>query len=285
MCRKLFLLILVLGLAASASAQINYTWVGGISPRWTKAGNWDLGIVPGASDTADIRPGSVADPIIHAGTPLPYDTALNRHIDIFFINSGIVHVKSGGYLHSRRGYAGNTGATYGFTGTARLRVCEGTVTTNDDFQVGRREDGLVELLHESALFDIGGKFRVGGSKNSETSTGFVHLYAGTITCGTFLPYDDNPVTGDPGARIDIRAGQLIIDSDPNNAVGVVSDAVLAGRIGAYGRYYGDCGFGTVFDITVEEVAGVVTVTAVPEPATIALLGLGGLVLFRRKRRL
>ncbi len=280
MCRKLFLLILVLGLAASASAQVKVTWTGGISPRWTKPGNWDLGTVPGAGDTAQIDPGIVADPIIWAGTPIPIDTALNRMVNVTKINSAMVHVKSGGLFLSRRIYVGQSGAAYGYTGTARLRICDGTVTTTSDVQVGRREDGLIELLDETSVLTVS-KFRIGGSKNSETSTGFVNLYAGTLTCDTFYPYPDNPVTGDPSAMVDIRAGQLIVN-DPDNSQDIVA-YIMSGNILAYGRGVGDPGFGTVFDIFVEQSAGIVTVYAIPEPATVALLGLGGLALLRRKR--
>ena len=280
MCRKLFLLILVLGLAASASAQIKYTWTGAVCPRWTKTANWDLGALPGAGDTAQIDPGIVADPIIHAGTPIPMDTALNRMVRTIKINTAMVHVKSGGQLILYRGYVGQSGAGYGYTGTARLRICDGTVTTESDFQVGRREDGLVELVDETSVLTVS-KFRIGGSKNSETSTGFVHLYAGTLTCNTFQPYPDNPVTGDPSAMIDIRAGQLIVNF-PETGSDILA-FIMSGNITAYGRAYGDPGFGTVFDIFVEESGGIVTVYAIPEPATVALLGLGGLVLLRRKR--
>lgn len=100
--------------------------------------------------------------------------------------------------------------------------------------------------------------------------GHLNLYGGTMDILTGVAMDGST---DPNTLLDIYEGTLILPADYTD---FVNDLILRDVLKAYG------GVGTIL-IDTEINPGRTTVTAIPEPSTLALLCLGGLTLVRRKR--
>ena len=100
------------------------------------------------------------------------------------------------------------------------------------------------------------------------STGWIDLLGGTITAGELL------IGTTPNNGMNIAGGTLVLNGDQTATLVGYADA---GLLTAFG---GASGAVLQYDLS----AGKTTVTAIPEPATIALLGLGALVVSRRRRK-
>ena len=175
---------------------------------------------------------------------------------------GVIRVMDGGSL--------TTGAVWsgvGYNNTAHVIVeTGGSVTFGQHMWVGLQAGG------PGILDIIGGTVRVSEmiGLGWETGTGFVNVIAGLLDLHNIHATDS--IKGD--SVMDIRNGVVTIDGDH---AWKINDYIAAGKIVGFG------GEGTVnvdFDVTN---AGKTTITAVPEPTTLALLGLGGLVLRRRRK--
>jgi hypothetical protein len=101
--------------------------------------------------------------------------------------------------------------------------------------------------------------------------GHVNMYGGTLDISGGVAMSGN--IADELIRIDVRGGTLIL---PDAFTDTVNDWISRGILLAYG------GVGDII-IDTEVNPGRTTVTAIPEPSTIALMCLGGLALIRRKR--
>lgn len=160
----------------------------------------------------------------------------------------------------------------------KIRVGDGTVNANmtmsggvlavtsqenlNDFCVGfssTSRDAIFEMT--AGTVNVAGELKI----NNGLTTGVqVRLYGGVFNAKSYF------IRGTRTDHIDITEGQLVLEGDWTAQVDL---DVQEGQIVAYG------GAGLVqrdFD------GNVTTVYAVPEPATMVLLGLGGLALVRRK---
>ena len=166
-------------------------------------------------------------------------------------SGGTINVSGDSGGRVRIGGAGGTG-TYIMSG--------GTLYSNDDIIVadGSGSTGLLDMTGGYIRAD--GDFKVGSG--DATGSAIVNLHGGTISAGN-LSFDE-----DCGS-MDITYGTLLLDSDE---AAEVQGLVDGGYITAFG------GSGSV----VVNYSDVTTVTAIPEPVTIALLGLGGLLIRRRR---
>lgn len=164
--------------------------------------------------------------------------------------------------------------------TGTVNMLGGTINISGDLQVGSTyiqtiEDPFEEILHPGTgtLTMTGGLINVADSNSLEIgldeSNGWVDLLGGTLMAGDLF-------IGAPGSGLNITEGMLIINGDKRETV---LGYMNGGLLNAYG---GMSNALLQYDYDVRNL-GKTTITAIPEPATIVLLGLGGLFLLRRRK--
>ncbi len=177
------------------------------------------------------------------------------------------------------------------TGGSLLTVEGGTVTC-DHFIVGENWD----LAQQGTLNMTGGTISanllmIGGGTSGTNGAGTVNVSGGTINLGWMLALGGgyNGVTGNGSGTLNITGGTVnalgggsLVMSD-NGTVNIAGGTlVLAGEVTdvtVYGNVIANGGTGSfAYDFDGSNTA----ITAVPEPATVVLLGLAGVLLRKRK---
>jgi len=167
------------------------------------------------------------------------------------------------------------------TGTANISGATTKVNIFGDLIVGGTfieeiADPFQEIPHpgKGRLTMTGGAISVADANalkiGLDGSTGLVDLFGGTIMAGDLM-------IGAPGSGgiMDIREGTLILAGDRRENV---ARFIQTGLITAYGGIGGaECRYD--YDVSNP---GKTTVTAIPEPATIVLLGISAFALRRRR---
>jgi hypothetical protein len=286
MSKKLLTLVIVLGLVSSASA-VNVWWYGMVDSDWNNGDNYsnsavpttDTGINFGLSgwDTVDVpdrhvltlnagETGNCKDIWSYAESGLGSETERTATLQI---NDG--HLNSSGNM------------TAGVTGPDRhtvINILDGIVDVPVYTIIGQTIGTLGDtdgcLLHME-----GGTLNTFMLWTGRNTYGKVELYGGTINISR--AEWKGLYTGNPGvyetewATIDITEGEIIWDGDHTDiGSGRVTELIDADVLMAYG------GSGTVnceYDFLNDKTR----VWGVPEPATIGLLGLSGLLLLRRRK--
>jgi len=291
MSKKLISLVLVLAIAGIASAADMY-WNSDVSSgAWNVASNWKLGStatssiatqVPQLGDQAWVRPslnGSIsAGPItINVTSTDAVTHRLNMNYGTMTLNvqTGAVLTNSGTMAATGWQMYNTTASVVNVDGTLKNERGDATAITvkiggaaGGGSQTININDGGVMTVKQTALGN--GSFQIG---TTATAAGSAYV---TINDGGLLDVDSYTFGTLSNKKMTIKVGGLM--KVRGNATAQINADITANKI--VGQYVGWPTQGLAVWTKVE---GGQTYTYVPEPATVALLGLGSLMLLRRKR--
>jgi hypothetical protein len=274
MFRKPYYLIpvvLAACLAGNASAQ-NFNWSGlGDGTTWSQGANWVGGSAPTVPTVA-----------ISLGTGYPTTSILPITIgasDAVSLSDQLFGPEWGQTLN----IYGSVNAGFGF---APVGAVGGPKSIVNLYGNGSYTSGDSIFIGDMFWFAGGPNVDMNLYDNSQVTAnylwlgGHLNLYGGTMTVNTFLG-TGTPTAGQWGGistdatrLMNIAGGRLILGGDASTQV---SDWIARGIIQ---------GHGVAGNINVDLVSdpGFTVITAVPEPASLALLGLGSGVLMLVIRR-
>ena len=258
-------LVLVLALAGNASAGVKWWWNADPVALWTDGNMYLVGSPPTAEDQYKhqtdwshcVIDGTIA--AVANQVHVNWSREAQCYLDI---TGGSLTVSGAGAVPSMD--LGHIGPGMGVVNQTAgdVDILAG------DLAVGHW--GCGRYFMQGGTLDIAGQLQVNLYGEETYRWGLLAAEGGTITVGGGI------YIGDAGL-INITAGTLVFQDDMMETVKTVIDGyVTAGKITGYGKG------GTVNVVWTPMNGGTTTVTAVPEPMTIALLGLGGLFLRRRR---
>jgi len=273
MSKKLISLVLVLAITGMASA---IQWIGAAQGSaagdWNVAANWDSLRTPVASD-AQVRLYLSSA----LGGNIYVDTAVSGGAKTQMATLGIntLEVRNGGTVSESGSWE-----MYNVTDTITIRD-KGIInacTTSGSFKLASNTNGTSV---NTDTVNVYGRLNVKGTGSSVLNitndtrgtnvasiVGIVNIYLGGL-----VDVDNYNIGTYGSGTINISQGGVM--KIKGDASAKVTADLAAGRITGYDKAVGSLGSEDII------VAG--AYTWIPEPATIALLGMGSLMLLRRKR--
>jgi len=263
------MLFLLMALVSNAFGAALYNEWRGTTTNWNTPTNWNFGYVPTIwRDANNIRAGFKGNVVVTAwpiisGTTIPVAEAYN--ITLGGSTGGSLRIDSGGVLNVGQYIA--MGVTSTESGTFNINggtITTGTISTNAHLIIGQAGTGTAYMNGGTIALAATGNLRIA---DTATAKGNLYLNAGTIYANDLLmPF---ALAG----SLNISGGTLILNGDDTIAVGLL---VTAGKIVTSLE-------GGTIQVSYSSGTTKTTVSAIPEPATICLLGLGALSLIRRKK--
>lgn len=296
--KKLSVFFIMACLIASPALGVENYWTGAAgNGDWMTAANWGngtttpVGTLPGATlDRANINlNGSVVN--ISASS-----SASAQQLDVGYSTAGGTNTLNiFGSLNVVKNW--RVGSQTGGAQVAIMNVDGGTLTngllggssaTDSVPHVGRYGSGTLNITNDG-LVKINNSLVTSGTVNGY---GVVNLIDGILQANGWRAFEATSVAGIDAVRgtrsrhqMDITGGTLILQGDRLIQMwDFANGGVITG--------YGEAGYGVGHKLQIRLVEGYLVngnwgtlteVTAIPEPATIMLLGIGSLIFVRRKK--
>jgi hypothetical protein len=256
MKRYLLCLSLVISLCLVGNVVGGVPWSGGggVNRLWSTGANWNTGVPPVAGDDVFVDWHNTS-PLIDSTV-----TALGGTLRVGSFRGPEVIEMTGGSLTLTSHFILAQGTA---TGTGTFNFSGGTVTANSLWTGNQVAWGN----------GIGTMYMTGGTMNLTGEGLYVSRPGGASSLGVQL--DGGIINaasiyfGDGG--MDITAGKLVLPS------------IYQGRVVTYIDKSWITGYGSKDNVVITTVGNTIEVTAIPEPATLFVLGMGGLALLRKKR--
>ena len=272
MCKKLLILFLVLAIAGSASAASMY-WLGANSSDWTDAGNWGgTGFPPTSADWVDVRSDAWYGNYPEVSTGQSVVAGTIRMNPGYGPETPTITVNGGTLTTAAEIYIGSSG------GPAEFIMNDGTVNVGSYTPVGNAGG-------TGRLYVNGGTFNAGflGTPNwydGGVGTGEVYIDGGNLNTLGFLV----GVGGSMEFTKDlIDGGGLLTDTQDIDEIDwVIFQTDVLGYVGS-GLISSSAGGGIQVDFSSVGTVRTTEIYSVPEPMTMALLGVGSLMLRRRRK--
>ena len=257
--KKLVVLTCVLLVASFASADV-FRFMGNGNWEDSQWQNQTAGLnnvaPPGSGDTARMNWGGATCTLSTATTIYQLSTGVDEN--------GNLVVASGGHLTTGAVWS-SIGHTTGETGTLTVDA-GGTVDFGQHLWVGYNA-GATGIIDISGTVSVGQMLGLGWNGG----VGYVNVLDGGVL-DLFQLHGDGISSIKNGSILDISGtGQVLL---PGDYTGVLNAYIANDTIS---------GNGVLGNVTWDVVDGTTIVTAVPEPATMSLLGLGALALLRKKK--
>jgi len=291
MKRKFIILAALFAVCSAGSAWGGvYQWFGaelvdgtGRTTEWTDAGAWadefggtlplPHGVVPTAADKAKVNfvwtnPGPVIRTAVAVGEIIISEDPVITGLQTVTVAAGgslVTGTPGWSSADPFNGYAGQLNMGYYTGNTGKFIMDGGTATVRESLRVGYGGKGILQMnsgtLNANGMFSIG---QAGGSGEVHLDGGLLHSSSQWWGSSlTWLPVH-NYTFDITGGKWELHGFwfdemQLLIDNGWLTGYGSPDNVVLG----------------------YDELRGITTVTAIPEPITISLLGLGALLLRRR----
>jgi hypothetical protein len=280
--RTLAVAFVITSVCMPASAVI---WWGGGTGDWSVATNWGGSVAPGASDTAAINSNGLPFPTVSSAVPTVYN------VEVGYWNAGGLTVADGGQLPvSNLLSVGYIGANWNGTPytASTMTITGGLVGSlaNTNYDPAQLWVGYCDSTEEGAHYGANGTLNMSGGR--------LDVRWALNVGGGLLP---------TAGHVNLSGGQINLWQTLNVAAGSNIDISGTGVLSLWNKYSYDSlatvqamiadgritGNGIVGNVQITTFANGQTdgsvgfaLTAAPEPATLVLLGLGGIAFIRRK---
>lgn len=259
---KLLAMLLLSAFACTAQAA-TISWVSGAQGDFTTATNWVGGVVPGNLDAASARGGSDQHVIV----------STDVIVGSYEMRSGTLTVEAGARL-----------TTTGEDGTARsFNLSRNPITANISGEVYSQNSAMSLGSHLSSVtvinLDGGRLIADSGIRFGDGTTSSLTI---NMTNGTLMQTGFGFVEVDQNFMLNMAEGSVMRAAATNETLLATVMAQYQGWIDNSRAVITDSGSFSMFSETIEGTQYAV-LSVIPEPATFAIMGLGGLLILVRRK--